>query len=90
MNPIFNGPVRIQFSGSITIPSSFISRLLQLSTGGLPDGTIIHFEDELVHRTDGPAVIYPDGSSYWCIEGRFTPPPPEIQGKRPTKQHTHR
>ena len=37
-----------------------------------PDGTLVWRNDRgQVHREDGPALIYPDGEQYWCINGEF-------------------
>ncbi len=26
---------------------------------------------KIIHRTDGPAIIYPDGDIYWLIDGKL-------------------
>ena len=32
--------------------------------------TRLWLENDLVHRTDGPAVIFPDGAERWYIRGK--------------------
>ena len=35
------------------------------------NGAKVYYKDDMVHNEDGPAIVYPDGSvSYW-IEGKF-------------------
>jgi hypothetical protein len=36
----------------------------------LEDGTIFHFQNHVLHRNKGPAVIYPDGTKEWWFNGR--------------------
>lgn len=38
-------------------------------TKGVHAGAKIWWVDGLRHREDGPAIIYEDGSKYWCLNG---------------------
>ena len=33
------------------------------------DGWEVCIKDGKWHRTDGPAVIYPNGTVFWCLDG---------------------
>lgn len=33
------------------------------------DGNKSHYKNNVLHRDDGPAVIYSDGDMEWCING---------------------
>lgn len=39
----------------------------------LRDGTMVHLRDMQYHCTNGPAIIYPDGSERWFINGNEIP-----------------
>jgi hypothetical protein len=35
------------------------------------DGTQSWYLNELLHREDGPAIIYPDGTQYWFLNDQL-------------------
>ena len=35
------------------------------------DGTKCWYKDGLIHREDGPAIIYKDGAQYWYKNGKY-------------------
>jgi hypothetical protein len=34
-------------------------------------GTCRYYKDDLLHREDGPAIEYADGSKWWCLNGEI-------------------
>ena len=37
-----------------------------------PDGSVEYYNEAgLLHREDGPAIIYASGSKHWCINGQL-------------------
>jgi hypothetical protein len=76
----FNGPVRIelQLSRYIITPSEYLpchissdGRTVRLDGAFIQDGSIIHLQDDLLHRDEGPAIIRPDGYMAWYLNGRL-------------------
>ena len=43
----------------------------------LPSGIIVYYKNKTYdgsykfHREDGPAVIYPNGTKWWCLNGKL-------------------
>jgi hypothetical protein len=37
----------------------------------IDEGNTFYYKDDKLHRTDGPAIEYTDGSKVWCINGEF-------------------
>ena len=35
------------------------------------DGNKLWFQNDKLHREDGPAIEYVDGYKAWCINGKF-------------------
>jgi len=35
----------------------------------LSDGTQVWYLDGVLHRTDGPAIVYAEGTEVWCLFG---------------------
>lgn len=36
----------------------------------LKNGNIVWYRDKVPHRTDGPTIVYPDGTQIWCQNGK--------------------
>jgi len=34
-----------------------------------PDGDVVYYVSGMLHRTDGPAVLYTDGKTEWWLRG---------------------
>ena len=56
----------IKFQSRIDIPKDFTGKCQTESTGA-----IRYFVNGKRHRLDGPAVEFPDGTSYWYVDGEF-------------------
>jgi len=35
------------------------------------DGTKYWYQNDKVHRVDGPAIEYTDGTKQWCLNGKY-------------------
>jgi hypothetical protein len=46
------------------------------------EGEVMKFWSNLsgLHRTHGPAAIYPNGTRYWYENGVYQPKPPKMEG----------
>ena len=50
-----------------------------------PRGKIYYYENNKLHRLDGPAVICPDGYWYWYLYGRHLSEEEFNEAIKPTK-----
>ena len=51
-------------------------------------GTQFWFLNDQIHREDGPAIIYADGSQEWCLNGEGMTEEEHKRRTNPTKELT--
>ena len=66
-DPGLNGPDNVE--GAADVDNHFGS--VDESDGSSGDGISAHYVGGRLHRTDGPALVMPDGTEKWFFEGRL-------------------
>jgi len=56
---------------------------LEITITNAYDDKVIKFwsNSSGLHRTDGPAAIYPNGTRYWYENGMYQPKHPKMEGE---------